>query len=541
MGYTKSNALQKVLYLLIIILLLLPTTSSEDTTDPVLQFVSPTPDNYAEHTDGNVIINVSITEENLSSLTYNWNGENYTAYNESQVLLHNFDSAGKNDSIKAVYTVTSSGYCYQDLKNVADYTIQSGDYVEYDVLWTSTTDEIAFDYTCSDGSTNLRDGTGPTTDQNGLRAHPATDLSDYAYNTWYHRKIAIPQDQVGKTIAYYDIVCEADISGTHTGYLDNIIITNGADIIRKTIFSQGAITPYHHIRNNQAVPTITNTTDAPARNTDSSIYYNNATINGATYSSAGKYYGAFSFDGTDDFISIPDDSSLRFGTGEFTIAFWYKITSAATSTQQILCKRVQSGGNYEVQLESNGKMRIYLEGGGSSINFESQENVPINQWTYVIFTRNEGYVSLYINGQLQGSQASNNNIDSSATLTLGRDVAQENEYFQGMVDELRIWNVGFDQQGVYQNYASNLRKVDSDTWIYYTNQSKNATSEFDDGTYTYQVFAEDTNGNSAQTEQQVLYVDVPITPPVPELYPLILTSMGLLVILSMFYRKKRER
>ena len=541
MGYTKSNALQKVLYLLIFMLLLLPTTSSEDTTDPVLQFESPTPDNYADHTDGNVIINVSITEENLSSLLYNWNGVNYTAYNESQVLLHNFDNAGKNDSIKAVYTVTRSGYCYQDLKNVADYTIQTGDYVEYDVLWTSTTDEIAFDYTCTDGSTNLRDGTGTPSDQNGIRAHPDTDLSEYAYNTWYHRKIPIPQDQVGKTIGYYDIACEADRSGTYTGYLDNIYITDGAGTVRKTIFSQGAINPYHHIRNNQAVPTITNTTDAPARNTDCSIYYNNATINGATYSSAGKYYGAFSFDGTDDFISIPDDSSLRFGTGEFTIAFWYKITSAATVTQQILCKRVGSGGNYEVQLEPNGKMRIYLEGGGSSINFESQEDVPINQWTYVIFTRNEGYVSLYINGVLQGSQASNNNIDSSAALTLGRDVEQENEYFQGMIDELRIWNIGFDQQGVYQNYASNLRKVDSDTWLYYTNQSKNATSEFDDGTYTYQVFAEDTNGNTAQTEQRVLNVNVEPTPPVPELSTLLFFSTGSLILLTLFYKQRRRR
>ena len=512
---------------------------ADDTTDPVLEFVDPTPEDHTDYTEGNVIINVSITEENLSNLIYNWNGVNYTAYNESQVLLHNFDEAGENDSIKAVYTVTGSGYCYQDLKNVADYTLQSGDHVEYDVLWTSATDEIAFDYTNSDG-TNLRDGTGTPVDQNGLRAHPATDLSEYTYNTWYHRKIAIPQDQVGKTITYYDLACESDSSGTHTGYLDNIYITNGDGTVRKTIFTQGSINPYHHIRYNQNVPTITNTTDSPGRNHDCSIYKNNATINGATYTSTGKYYGGFYFDGTDDFISIPDDDSLKFGSGEFTIAFWYKITSPAASTQQILCKRVDGGGNYEVQLESNGKMKIYLQGGGSSHTFESQDDVPINQWTYVIFTRNNGYVKLYINGTLQGSQASDNNIDSSAALTLGRDVHQENEYFQGKIDELRVWNTGFDQQGVYQNYASNLKKVNSDSWEYYTNQSKNATSGFDDGIYTYQVFAEDINENQASTEERTLYVDVEPSPPVPEASTLFLAILGFLCIIVLSFLEKKK-
>ena len=81
--------------------------------------------------------------------------------------------------------------------------------------------KIAFDYTTAESS-SLRDSA--TTDQNGLSPHANTDLSSYALNQWYHRKMAIIGDHVGETIENYDIVTEQNSAGTYTGYLDNILI-----------------------------------------------------------------------------------------------------------------------------------------------------------------------------------------------------------------------------------------------------------------------------------------------------------------------------
>jgi hypothetical protein len=81
----------------------------------------------------------------------------------------------------------------------------------------------------TDGTT-LRDS--GATDQNGLSAHPSTDLSEYAKDGWYHRKISLAP-LAGKTI---DGVMIATDSNEHSAgifrvYIDNIQITNGDGIL----------------------------------------------------------------------------------------------------------------------------------------------------------------------------------------------------------------------------------------------------------------------------------------------------------------------
>lgn len=62
-------------------------------------FIDPTPSDATLSSNTSVIINVSITESNLSSITHVWNGTNFTFYNSSLVLLLNFEPyRGMNDS-----------------------------------------------------------------------------------------------------------------------------------------------------------------------------------------------------------------------------------------------------------------------------------------------------------------------------------------------------------------------------------------------------------------------------------------------------------
>ena len=64
--------------------------------------VSPTPSNGTISRNISFIINTSISESNLSEAIYNWNGTNFTMYNDSLVLIFNFDNVtviGDNYSI----------------------------------------------------------------------------------------------------------------------------------------------------------------------------------------------------------------------------------------------------------------------------------------------------------------------------------------------------------------------------------------------------------------------------------------------------------
>jgi hypothetical protein len=62
-----------------------------DTTASRISYVSPTPDNNTPQQAGSFKVNVSITEDSLRELIYNWNGTNYTMYDNNLILAYNFD------------------------------------------------------------------------------------------------------------------------------------------------------------------------------------------------------------------------------------------------------------------------------------------------------------------------------------------------------------------------------------------------------------------------------------------------------------------
>lgn len=57
---------------------------------------------------------------------------------------------------------------------------------------------------------------------------------------------------------------------------------------------------------------------------DTSLFGNNCTINNATWVSGVKG-NALEFNGFDSYLGCGNDSSLNFGTGNFTIMAWIKI------------------------------------------------------------------------------------------------------------------------------------------------------------------------------------------------------------------------
>ncbi|MFH1642648.1 MAG: LamG-like jellyroll fold domain-containing protein [Nanoarchaeota archaeon] len=75
-------------------------TFTIDTTPSWIGFKNPTPANNTNQTQQYFKVNVSITEPSLKDVIYNWNGTNYTFYNDSLILMYNFDnisSLGEDD------------------------------------------------------------------------------------------------------------------------------------------------------------------------------------------------------------------------------------------------------------------------------------------------------------------------------------------------------------------------------------------------------------------------------------------------------------
>lgn len=138
-------------------------------------------------------------------------------------------SVAVEDYIKVTYTMTnpsSNQYLYSYIPTSA-YTIQSGDFLEYDIFLESNQPQIGTDVHFANGS--LRDA--GVYDQNGVYVHPSVDLRPYAYGKWYRRRMPITSSTggstIGQSLSYVNVVCEIDTAGTYVAYYKNIAITDG--------------------------------------------------------------------------------------------------------------------------------------------------------------------------------------------------------------------------------------------------------------------------------------------------------------------------
>ncbi|MFH2140801.1 MAG: LamG domain-containing protein, partial [Bacteroidota bacterium] len=251
-------------------------------------------------------------------------------------------------------------------------------------------------------------------------------------------------------------------------------------------------------------------------------YGNDGTISGSSWNSTGKYGGAFEFDGVDDWVKIYNDDSLMSVnlTNEISIGFWFKsnllITDYPSSWPRVLGKGAYNLG-YEVYFTTStgtiGKTIMAWNGTDNNRLIFNSLKVDFNkdQWYHVVFNYDGGggsnNMKVYIDGVLdnQATKTGNINIDNSG-MGIGSGSGGSN-YFNGSIDEVQIWNRFLSASEIYQQYISNLNKYDTDKWNLYVNQSLNATNGLTDGTYTYQVFAEDTSGNLNFTDLRTVSVD----------------------------------
>lgn len=239
---------------------------------------------------------------------------------------------------------------------------------------------------------------------------------------------------------------------------------------------------------------------------DVSRYGNNGTCSGATcpnWTSSGKYGGAYSFDGYDDYIAT---SSLAFTN--FTAIMWLRTVNAIDNDQYIWGKissvYARLGG-----VCTAGRIDYGVVNASDWTNFLcSNAALSDNTWVFVAFTFDTQTISLYVNGVLDLNRTYIGIPQDSGAFELGTvpwALGYTGSSWNGSVDEARLYNRALSAAEIYEQYVSNLNKHAPDKWSFQINQSKNATTMLDFGTYTYQAFASASNGAN-QTEQRTITI-----------------------------------
>ncbi len=178
---------------------------------------------------------------------------------------------------------------------------------------------------------------------------------------------------------------------------------------------------------------------------------NGAEQGGAIYSS-GKVDQAFSFDGVNDYIEVPNASSLNFGTGDFSIDAWV-LTAGNTGTHVLLDKRDLSSGylGYEVFV-SAGKIGLQLDDGNYT-NFGSNAQIANNQWHHIAITverANTTGIKFYVDGVIISTgnpTVRTGSLTNTKPLRFG-GLPNDVGFFNGKIDELELFNRALDSSEV---------------------------------------------------------------------------------------------
>ena len=145
--------------------------------------------------------------------------------------------------------------------------------------------------------------------------------------------------------------------------------------------------------------------------------------------------GGVDFDGTGDFLSLAASTDFTFGTGAFTIEFWFKVTD--NSTHQTFISEFDSY-NYQVEINTDGKVQ-FAWGANSTSYWSIVGGTTISEdtWYHVAVVRNGNNFTQYLNGVNDGSFSSATSSLTTGVTRIGRN-SPDNRPLTGVISNLRI-------------------------------------------------------------------------------------------------------
>ncbi len=247
---------------------------------------------------------------------------------------------------------------------------------------------------------------------------------------------------------------------------------------------------------------------------DGSLYGNDAIrINQPIFNPSGRLNGAYSFDGINDYLQVNDSDTLDMHN-ETSISVWFKPNSVINPRVTLVGKHYLE---YELDANPSGCIHTYTSNGAGGydegINVCIDGYLPsgetdwlVDKWYHVVWTLNKSVEKVWVNGVFLGNytKAHVGITPGTHPLEVGRrGNPSPSLYFNGTIDELRIYNRSISQEEVTALYNSMI--VNSST---FTDKRRTINwTNLDKGDYYYNVYISDLAGNQDITETRSINLE----------------------------------
>lgn len=215
------------------------------------------------------------------------------------------------------------------------------------------------------------------------------------------------------------------------------------------------------------------------------------TIYDTNHLTDGKINQGFGFDGVGNYVNISNSNFIFLNkSGLYSFSTWIKPLSNTTGA--IFQKSTGSTDRNGLYYES-GDVRFGYYNGSSYTS--KHGTVILNQWNHVIGINNNGIISLYVNSIEQTSSGSLPSFAGTNDFKIGSGTATGNSYFNGSIDDVRIYNRSLSASEIAYIYNSGVgTESDPNAYVtlnsptdnsisYYKNTTTSASANVTGGAY----------------------------------------------------------
>jgi hypothetical protein len=178
--------------------------------------------------------------------------------------------------------------------------------------------------------------------------------------------------------------------------------------------------------------------------------YNGGVTRGVPGALATESDLAAQFDGTDDYVSIPDNNALDVGDS-YTLEAWVQRGAVLGTTQRFMHK---GAGPASFGFGANNKLVLIPGGPGATPLASSTMTITDSAWHHVVATKNGASVRIYVDGVDATAPGTNSTSTSNTSaLNIGRS-AGGNGYFAGAIDEVAVYPRALGAERVESHYRA---------------------------------------------------------------------------------------